>query len=242
MISSIPGERVGLAITLFLSMTVFMLIVDSLMPETSDTVPILIIFFGVSFMEMVCIIIATCIILKMHSADYPLPSLVRRLLYDNWSFKVGIRSKKQAKVNPISDGGANGDIRKTSDMTNGKLNDGYFHSENNEGVKKLSLVKLVKGADQQSPSHATRPTTTNPNQLRPSSAGNVQQLFTDELTRKVGLIVERLASDEESDRIKEEWKVCAYTLDRIMLVSFLFFFTVTVLCCFVTASVKGETD
>ena len=185
------------------------------MPETSDTVPILIIFFGVAFMEMVSIIITTCIILKMHSADYPLPSLVRRFLYDNWSFKVGIR--KKSKIDPMkAENNHNG-------MNGAKENGGYFPG--NDGVKKLSRVQLVKetGCDNN--------VTESPNQ-------NLK-LFSEELAKKIDLIVDRFANEEESDNIKNEWKVCAYTLDRIMLVSFLIIFTITVLCCFVTASIEG---
>lgn len=153
----------------------------------------------------------------MHSADYPLPSLVRRFLYDNWSFKVGIR--KKSKIDPMkAENDHNG-------MINGaKENDGYFHSNN--VVKKLSRVQLVKetGCD---------------NNLTESPNQNLQ-LFSEELAKKIDLIVDRFASEEESDQIKNEWKVCAYTLDRIMLVAYLIIFTITVLCCFITASIEGE--
>lgn len=154
----------------------------------------------------------------MHSADYPLPNFVRRFLYDNWSFKVGIR--KKSKIDPMK-------TQNDHNMMNGaQENGGYFNSNN--GVKKLSRVQLVKetGAD---------------NNLQESANQSIK-LFSEELAKKIDLIVDRFASEEESEQIKNEWKVCAYTLDRIMLVAFLIIFTITVLCCFVTASIEGEKE
>ena len=154
----------------------------------------------------------------MHSADYPLPSLVRRFLYDNWSFKVGIR--KKSKVDPLK---APQSSDENQMMNGAKQNGGYFHGES---VKKLSRVQLIKESET--------------NQNLTASTNQSVQLFSKELSKKIDLLVDRFVSEEESDQIKNEWKVCAYTLDRIMLVAFLIAFIVTVLCCFVTASIQGE--
>ena len=102
------------------------------MPETSDTVPIVTIFFGAAMLEMVVMIIATCVILKMHSADQPLPKWVRGLLYENLSYKLGIRHK--TKVLPSDE------EKKDSKTSYSKENNGYFHVPENN----LHRIKLMR--------------------------------------------------------------------------------------------------
>ena len=47
----------GLSITLLLSMAVFMLLVTDMVPKTSEQLPLVGIFFGAMFLEMVFIMI-----------------------------------------------------------------------------------------------------------------------------------------------------------------------------------------
>eukprot|EP00111_Clytia_hemisphaerica_P009190 TCONS_00027017-protein len=222
------GERVGLAITLFLSMTVFMLIVDSLMPETSDTVPIVTIFFGAAMLEMMVMIVATCVILKMHSAVHPLPKWVRGLLYENLSYKLGIRQK--TKVLPSDE-----EEKKKDSMTSfSKENNGYFHVPENN----LQRIKLMRDQNQNEAALSAM----NGANTALTHRNSQTQMFSNEMMKKMDMIVERLENDADDEKIKREWKICAYTLDRLLLVTFVIIFIITVLACFVTASFHGETE
>ena len=75
------GERISLAITLLLAMTVFMLVVADIIPATSDVIPLVGIFFNVSMIEMVFMIIVLCYVMRFYhkgASDPPMPLWMRR--------------------------------------------------------------------------------------------------------------------------------------------------------------------
>ena len=70
-----------MAITLLLSLTVFMLVISEMIPPTSDVVPLVGVYFLSSMVEMVIMIVVVCITLKLHhktANDPPMPDWVRR--------------------------------------------------------------------------------------------------------------------------------------------------------------------
>jgi len=77
----IIGERISLAITLLLAMTVFMLVVAEIIPATSDVIPLVGIFFSASMIEMVIMIVVLCYILRLYhkgAEDPPMPDWIKR--------------------------------------------------------------------------------------------------------------------------------------------------------------------
>merc|ERR1719494_924755 len=84
------GERISMAITLFLSFAVFMLVISEMIPPTSDVIPLVGIYFLSSMVEMVMMIISACIILKLHhktANDPPMPAWVKRFVLEWLSYK-----------------------------------------------------------------------------------------------------------------------------------------------------------
>ena len=62
-------------------MTVFMLVVADIIPATSDVVPLVGVFFTVSMVEMVIMIIVICYVMRMHhktASDPPMPIWMRK--------------------------------------------------------------------------------------------------------------------------------------------------------------------
>ena len=75
------GERISLAITLLLAMTVFMLVVADIIPATSDVVPLVGIFFSASMIEMVAMIVVLCYIMRLYHKgpnDPPMSEWMRK--------------------------------------------------------------------------------------------------------------------------------------------------------------------
>ena len=71
----------GMAVTLFLSSTVFMLIVSEMIPPTSDVIPLVAVYFLSSMVEMVIMIMIVCVTLKLYhktADDPPMASWVRK--------------------------------------------------------------------------------------------------------------------------------------------------------------------
>uniref|UniRef100_A0A7M5URL0 Neurotransmitter-gated ion-channel transmembrane domain-containing protein n=2 Tax=Clytia hemisphaerica TaxID=252671 RepID=A0A7M5URL0_9CNID len=95
------GERISLAITLLLAMTVFMLVVADIIPATSDVIPLVGIFFSASMIEMVIMIVVLCYIMRLYHKgpnDPPMPLWMKKYIYDWLSYKMRVRkqSRKQS--------------------------------------------------------------------------------------------------------------------------------------------------
>lgn len=72
---SIPpenGERIGFCSTVMISVSVYLLIMADLLPEKSDTLPILGIYYSITLVEIALAIMATILVLRAyHSASDP---------------------------------------------------------------------------------------------------------------------------------------------------------------------------
>ena len=58
---------------------------------------------------------------------------------------------------------------------------------------------------------------------------------TKEISQKLDVITEKLTSDEHDLLIKDEWRICALTIDRLLLISFFCILIVTILACLLSA-------
>ena len=71
----------GLSVTLLLAMAVFMLLVTDMVPKTSEQIPLVGIFFGAMFLEMVFIMIGLCYTMTYYhreTYDPPMSKWMRR--------------------------------------------------------------------------------------------------------------------------------------------------------------------
>ena len=71
------GERVSLVVTVLLALTVYMLIVAESMPPSSEGVPLVEKFYFISILETTLCLVGTCMVIKWHDADTPMPNWVR---------------------------------------------------------------------------------------------------------------------------------------------------------------------
>ncbi|CAK5058377.1 unnamed protein product [Meloidogyne enterolobii] len=80
------GEKLNLCVTIFMSLCVFMLMVAETMPQTSDTLPLIEVFFTCVMFEVGASVICTVIVLNFHhrKADsyFPMPSFMRIILLE----------------------------------------------------------------------------------------------------------------------------------------------------------------
>ena len=66
------GERIGFCSTVMISISVYLLIMADLLPEKSDTLPILGIYYTITMLEIALALIATIIVLRIyHSVSEP---------------------------------------------------------------------------------------------------------------------------------------------------------------------------
>jgi Neurotransmitter-gated ion-channel transmembrane region. len=94
-------------------MTVFMLIVTDMVPASSETIPLLGVFFTAVMIEMVLMVFVMCYVLKLHlmepEDDEEISPFMRRFLYNYLSFKFRIRRNTDKEKEPrLKNGHANG--------------------------------------------------------------------------------------------------------------------------------------
>ena len=95
------GERMSLVITVLLALSVYMLIVSSALPETSDSVPVLGIYcLGIIVTIALCLC-ATCMTLKFRDFNWPIPRWLEVLLIEKMAKYVFV--KFEENIEPKSD-------------------------------------------------------------------------------------------------------------------------------------------
>ena len=66
------GERIGFCATIMISVSVYLLIMADLLPEKSDTLPILGIYYTITMVQIACALVATILVLRVyHSVSEP---------------------------------------------------------------------------------------------------------------------------------------------------------------------------
>ena len=96
------GERMEFAVTLMLTATVFMLLVAESIPESSDSVPFVGIFFYFCFLLMFCMIVALCLTSGIYNytrVDGPMGKLTRKYVLEKLSYILSVRGKAQPNTN-----------------------------------------------------------------------------------------------------------------------------------------------
>ncbi|KAL3111750.1 hypothetical protein niasHT_011037 [Heterodera trifolii] len=102
------GEKLNLCVTIFMSLCVFMLMVAETMPQTSDTLPLIEVFFTCVMFEVGASVICTVIVLNFHhrKADsyFPMPKWLRILLLDFFPLLLFMRRPPRVKLPNCEDG------------------------------------------------------------------------------------------------------------------------------------------
>lgn len=273
------GERIALAITLLLAMTVFMLIVGEIIPPTSDTVPLVASFFSAVMVEMVLMIIILCYILKLNfktSTDDPMPNWMRKIVLDRLSYVLGVR-KRQNKTNPhqqpssraVHDNNSTFNMEKEmekkikdmmkKDNNNHNNDNGHVigngatmahNNGNGHVIGNGATIAFVKNGQlhrnnndvtntfencflSETPIQTFRNKEATPPPPPPPRSDNTAYLKL--LSRKVDVFIQRFLDEDEENFAKEEWRICAMTLDKVSLIFFSVVFTVTSLGVFLNA-------
>ena len=209
------GERISLAITLLLAMTVFMLVVADMIPPTSEVIPLVGIFFNAAMVEMVLMIVSLCVVIRFYhkqATDPPMPKWMRRYVLDYLSYKLKVRSRitgqssnrnnHNIEMTYMSKGGGNGrlDITQPNKMpvgtgTKRNIPNGVQHRRTEKGYN----------ADQRSI----------------ATSGMSERLIeVEDIANKVDTIIEKLAQREKDEKYRQEWRIVAMTFDRCFLIAF----------------------
>ncbi len=110
------GERLSVAVTLLLAVTVFMLLIAEMMPESNESVPLLGIFFMFCIIEISCIIVALCCVTRFYhgnNGESPMGKWTRKYILEKLSYVLRVRKTNRKVTNVASK------LRKSSEGENG---------------------------------------------------------------------------------------------------------------------------
>lgn len=224
-----------------------MLIVDDLIPATSDTVPLVIVFFTSVLLEMVVMMIVMCYILRLYlksPEDEPMSKWMRHYIYDNLAYKLGMRRKGSgSSTNHVTVNGGAFEMENLGDSKRGReeLPPGWFPSSRgftHQGLNGSTAV--INRANGKSTWNTTTTRTTRPlpngnGVTRPHKDRNGTYQLDTVFMMKIDTIIQRFdKEDEEKDKLNE-WRVCAMTIDRSALIVFSIILLATALGCFLSA-------
>ena len=192
-----------------LALTVFMLIVADMIPASSESVPMLGIFFTFVMIEMVLMLSAMCYTLNLHfkepNAENRIGKWTRAIVYNRLAIHLGIRKREKKFKN------TKGHI-KPDRYANGKANG---HANDNAAFVKYEVedVTLKENSVRFKESNHND----EPKFERESTAAR--------LMKKSIRMAENKAREEDIEKnIKNELIVCAKTFDVLCLIMFAFMF------------------
>lgn len=199
------GEKVSMGITTLLSVTVFLMIVAESMPPTSDIVPLIGLYYGITIAIVSATTAMTVLTLNIHhkgSRGLEVPQSVKKVFFGIFAKILFIKldlphpPQKDMKLIPEAD------YYKYESP-------GYESTDiptQNGGLSPRFVKKLRTGG------------------ATPTSADNAEQQFM-KVLQKVYQTIERneirLQENDRKDIIKQEWQQLALVIDRLLLFVFI---------------------
>ena len=208
-----------------------MLVVADIIPPTSETIPLVGIFFSSAMVEMVIMIIVLCYVMKLYHkepGDPPMPWWLRRYVLNYLSFKLGIRHRDD-NDEPVA---ADNYIQMMSFQRKPSSSDGSVRDDERDTwgrsviTQRLINGQIVKEHSKYKNEHAQ-------NCVRRGSMKNSNDA--DMIVKRLDIIVEKIKGDEDDDKIKSEWRIVAMTLDKCLLILFVIVLLITIFGCFLNA-------
>ena len=204
------GERISFAVTLMLSLTVFMLIVADMIPASSETIPMLGLFFTCVMIEMVLMVFAMCYSLNLHfkdpSPDNRIGKWTRLIVYDCLALRLGLRKKSGQPIPHHV-------------HVNGKTNNGYANGHAGHDIS--DLEDIARNGN----SFSLKDQNTLRNGRIHAASEAMTASFEEDTTvrlmrRRLDIEEDKLREEEIMKTIKSELIVCAKTFDLLALIVF----------------------
>ncbi|XP_043856586.1 acetylcholine receptor subunit beta isoform X4 [Dromiciops gliroides] len=220
------GEKMTLSIFALLTLTVFLLLLASKVPETSLAVPIIVKYLMFTMILVTFSVILSVIVLNLHHRSpqtHQMPLWVRQIFIHKLPWYLGLkRPKVERTLKPEPPILA---LRESPSSGWGRATDEYFirkppgdFSKINRFQPELSppdLRRFINGG--QSGSRRLPP------ELR-------------EVVTSINYIARQLQEQEDYEDLKEDWQYVAMVVDRLFLWTFIIFTSVGTLIIFLDAS------
>ena len=206
-------------------MTVFMLIVADLVPASSETIPLLGIFFTAVMVEMVLMVFTMCYVLKLHLKEpddgKEISPFMRRFVYDFLAIKFQIRKGKRPPQRKYSS--VNYKMT-TKPEQNGNTDSDYLLSNGHGNGHTVEFKTKRPSVHPLEENSTARAETTSSNTTAALMEKNLK------------VMTDKMREEENEKRIKHEYEVCATTLDILSMIVFVALFFLITLVYFVSTT------
>lgn len=181
------GERMGVGITVLLSLSIIQLILSDSLPPTSE-VPLIVVYYGLTMLNIFMSLVFSCIVLTLfHHSPYPLPHWLRLLLCE-WGSKV---LRMQPEWNKIKEKRKKVE-RKEKSASNGTV----------------STCAVVNWTPEMSlPTYETTSTLLNHNDANDMSSQNDND----------SILTQKLIEEDKEGILREEWKFASRVLNKFFM-------------------------
>ncbi|CAD5117806.1 DgyrCDS6557 [Dimorphilus gyrociliatus] len=256
-IPSDSGEKVTMGITTLLSMTVFLMLVTESMPPTSDVLPLIGMYYGITIAIVSLATAMTVLTLNIHHKGIrgrEVPNIIKKIFFSVFARLLCIQLETPEKYveSDILQYPAESNVDDCSGRSSyiklKRSNQGCSMVDNNMSMTRMSVLDFVPqrqtitrdtfDADRLpenggvSPRFLRRLRQT-PQNSSPQSLDNLERQFM-RVLQKVQQTIEkneiRLAEQDRRDIIKLEWQQVALVVDRILLYIFVFLTIGVTLC------------
>ncbi|CAJ0606409.1 unnamed protein product [Cylicocyclus nassatus] len=220
------GEKITLQITNLLSVTVFLGMVSEITPPTSESIPIIAVFFSLSMMILGCSIIATLVIINIHFRSPQTHQMGKwtQLIFLEWlpwvllmsrPGKTFVRPSKVAQSQQGSRSASASETRSSPHIaflqkTSGKhvvlIDDEESELLTNGDIHRLEKVRALR-----------------PHLLRSSECIVEHSAIENgikEIIRLLNNFKEKLDEEERESDMQADWKFTAMVIDRLSLYLF----------------------
>ena len=182
------GQRIKLVISVLLALTVYMLIASSFLPDTSNAVPYLVIYYLGIFITLALCLCATCVTLKMRSFKSPMGKRFRSVLRKLGNFPCRFCFKFLKKSFPPGDA--------TTIKNGNDVNDRQEMTSTNQQSRDKQLKDFPSQEGDTQPS---------------------KNIFLGEIRLLIEELQSKNKVNNEEKVAIEEWKIAAKLLDRVFL-------------------------
>ncbi|XP_044528749.1 acetylcholine receptor subunit beta [Gracilinanus agilis] len=221
------GEKMTLSIFALLTLTVFLLLLASKIPETSLAVPIIVKYLMFTMILVTFSVILSVVVLNLHHRSphtHQMPLWIRQIFIHKLPWYLGMKRPKVEKtLKPDSP------VLALRDSPSGgwdRATDEYF---------------IRKPPGDFSKTNRYQPELSNPPDLRrfinggPSGSQRLP-LELREVVTSISYIARQLQEQEDYEDLKEDWQYVAMVVDRLFLWTFIIFTSVGTLFIFLDAS------
>lgn len=95
------GERIGFSCTILLSVSVYLLIVTEALPEQSDSLPLIGVYYIIIMIEIALALTATIVVLKAHHATTQPPGCLKGMLFINNIYRCCRKPKRRKRTSKV---------------------------------------------------------------------------------------------------------------------------------------------